>query len=102
MTLKFSPQVFLDDICLQNGSSSDDFIVDELLDFSNEPTGGEEEKLEKSSIPALSAKLEQTHFHLSEDKLSDRSSDFSAAELGVPVSFLHFCFFLLKFRFVVL
>ncbi|XP_065852601.1 GATA transcription factor 5-like [Euphorbia lathyris] len=85
MAFKFSPQVFFDDLCLQNVPSSDDFIVDELLDFSNEGgfIGEEEERHEKSSIPSVSAKLEVTLFHEG-DKISDHTSDFSAGELGVP------------------
>ncbi|WCJ43524.1 GATA transcription factor 5 [Euphorbia peplus] len=83
MSLKFSPQLIIDDFCLQNVSPSDDFIVDELLDFSNEEAGfiQEDEDDEKPSTPA---KLQQTHFHEDDDKTSDHTSDFSAAELGVP------------------
>ncbi|KAJ7953078.1 GATA transcription factor [Quillaja saponaria] len=46
MTVKSSPQVFIDDLLalnLQNGAPCDDFFVDDLLDFSNEHAMGEEE-----------------------------------------------------------
>jgi len=93
MAVKVSPQV-LDDfwpVNVTNGMSSDDFSVDELLDFSNENGFIEDE--EKPCVVSVSHKQET----LKEDKNNDRSpylavkEDFVSgptSELCVPVSVL--------------
>ncbi|XP_021685479.2 GATA transcription factor 5 isoform X2 [Hevea brasiliensis] len=92
MALKFSPQVSFDDLWvpnMQNGASSDDSIVDELLDFSNEVGLIEEEAGEEKAYTVSVSPKEV----LEDDKISEQSSNFSAkeyfgsvpaSELGVP------------------
>lgn len=93
MAVKFSPQVFDDfwAVNVTNGMSSDDFSVDELLDFSNENGFIEDE--EKPCVVSVSVSHEQET--LMEDKINDRSptlaveEDFVSVptgELCVPVS----------------
>lgn len=94
MAFKFSPQPFFDDLWAlnaQNCASSDDSIVDELLDFSNE-AGFVEEEGGEGKASAVSASPKETAFE--DDKISEQSSilsvqeDFGsvpASELGVPV-----------------
>ena len=93
MAVKMSPQV-LDDfwaVNVTNGMSSDDFSVDELLDFSNENGFIEDE--EKPCVVSVSHKQET----LKEDKNNDGSPYFAVkedfvsvptSELCVPVSVL--------------
>ncbi|KDP32678.1 hypothetical protein JCGZ_13676 [Jatropha curcas] len=94
MAFKFNQQDSCDDtwtVNVQNGSTFDDSIVDELLDFSNEPgfIGGDDEEEEEENVCTACVSPKQKA--LEADKLSnDKSSDYDfgsvpASELGVPV-----------------
>ncbi|OMO84569.1 Zinc finger, GATA-type [Corchorus olitorius] len=101
MALKSSPQTFLDDIWVvnggQNGVSSDDFSVDDLLDFTNEEGlleqqqekhEEEEEEEEEAPIPSSSSSPKRQKLcqedHISNDTTNFDYGSLSTNELAVP------------------
>ncbi|KAJ4851095.1 hypothetical protein Tsubulata_016174 [Turnera subulata] len=78
MSMKASPQVLCEDLWVQNGSSCDDFFVDELLDFSNEEGlgAGEETVAEEEEVgdekPCLVS--------VSSPKFGDKNSNLGAKD----------------------
>lgn len=54
MTLKLSPQTFTEEVSVQNGTTCDDFFVNDLLDFSHV----EEEPEQQEDTPCVSLQHE--------------------------------------------
>lgn len=105
MTVKLNPQTFVDELsCLnaQNGTSCDDFFVDDLLDFSHVIEEQQQQEEEKDSSICVSLKqhnqnheisnLNSTSFSLKDDFCSLPTTD-----LNVPVT-LFFFFLIFNFR----
>ncbi|KAL2348578.1 hypothetical protein Fmac_002578 [Flemingia macrophylla] len=61
MAIKLSPQTFMEEFSVPNGTTSDDFFVDDLLNFSHveeEPTQQQQQQQQKEKVPA-SVSLQQ-------------------------------------------
>jgi hypothetical protein len=90
-----TPQTFVDEISVlnaQNGTTSDDFFVDDLLDFSHVEEQHQEEEQEHS--PCLS--LKENHETSNPNTTLSLKEDYSSLptnELNVPVTNFLFLFF---------
>lgn len=109
LALKLNAQAVLDDISavnFQNGAPSDDFSVDDLLDFSNkedlveqqESRDEEQKKLSLSVFPFPKEEQQPEEEEKLDESLNfDDLGPIPATELAVPVlSFLQFPFIKLK------
>ncbi|KAK7360131.1 hypothetical protein VNO77_02109 [Canavalia gladiata] len=85
MAVKLSPQTFLEELSfnVQNVASCDDFVVDDLLDFSNDQVLLEEEP-EQQNHDSTSVSPQHESQEISNPSFNDHFASLSNSELTVP------------------
>lgn len=94
MTIKLTSQTFMEEFSLQNCTTSDDFSVDDLLDFSHVEEEPEQQQQQKEHEDTACVSLQQNPSN-EPSTFKDQYVSVPTSDLSVPVIF--FFFFKKKF-----
>ncbi|RDY07716.1 GATA transcription factor 5 [Mucuna pruriens] len=82
MAIKLSPQTFMEEFSVQNGTTCDDFFVDDLLDFSHVEEEPEQQQKEQEDTACVS--LQQQNPSHEPCTFKDEYGSVPTSELSVP------------------